>query len=164
VVPAEGDRVRDRPTGQPGPESVRLPARLADAIVAHARGEAPAEACGVIIGSGEPGAGGLPLRYEPCRNELASAVRFRIHPEDVYRLVLAADAAGEAFWGIVHSHVRTHAVPSATDVEAAAWWPSALHLLVSLDEGEADPVTGAPSLRAWRIVEGEAVEVPLARA
>ena len=65
----------------------------------------------------------------------------------------------EAFWAIVHSHVRTPAAPSPTDIEMAAWWPSLLQVLVSLDPAEADPATGTPSLRAWRIVDAAVFEV-----
>jgi hypothetical protein len=35
-------------------------------------------------------------------------------------------------------------------------------VLVSLSEDEADPATGDPSVRAWRIVEGAVFEVALA--
>ena len=34
-------------------------------------------------------------------------------------------------------------------------------MLVSLSEDEADPATGEPSVRAWRILDGEVTEVPL---
>jgi hypothetical protein len=51
-------------------------------------------------------------------------------------------------------------VPSPTDV-GLAFYPDALYLLVSLGDDEADPVTGEPSVRAWRIVDGEVSEVPL---
>lgn len=73
-------------------------------------------------------------------------------------MTLEADDAGETFWGIVHSHVRTPARPSPTDV-AMAFYPDALYLLVSLADEEADPITGRPSLRAWRIVDGAVHEV-----
>jgi len=63
-------------------------------------------------------------------------------------------------WGIVHSHVRSPARPSPTDV-GLAFYPEALYVLVSLAEGEADPATGAESVRAWRIVDGAAFEVAL---
>ena len=34
-------------------------------------------------------------------------------------------------------------------------------MLVSLAETEADPTTGDPAIRAWRIVDGEVFEVPI---
>ena len=42
-----------------------------------------------------------------------------------------------------------------------AFYPDALYVLVSLGEDEADPVTGQPSVRAWRILEGAVHEVGL---
>ncbi len=147
--------------GPTAPATVRLPAAIADAVEEQARAELPNEACGVIVGRGDPRAGGEALRYIPCRNACASATRFEIHPADVARLVHETDAAGESFWGIVHSHVRRPAEPSARDVETAAWWPATLFVLVSANEERRDPVTGRLELRAWRIAEGAAHEVGL---
>jgi [CysO sulfur-carrier protein]-S-L-cysteine hydrolase len=144
----------------PGPAAVRLPRSLADAILAQARAEYPNEACGIIAGTADPADGGVALRYEACRNEAASPYRYSIHSDDTYRVVVAIDDADEAVWGIVHSHVRSPAVPSPTDIGLATF-PEALYVLVSLAEEEADPTTGAPSLRAWRIVEGATFEVGL---
>jgi proteasome lid subunit RPN8/RPN11 len=76
------------------------------------------------------------------------------------RVLLAIDEAGQVVWGIVHSHVRSPARPSPTDV-AGAFYPDALHLLVSLSPEEVDPVAGAVSVRAWRIVDGQVFEVAL---
>lgn len=137
-----------------------LPRTIADAIVAQARTEFPNEACGLVIGSAPAVSGGVPLRYEACRNAAASPVRYTIHPDDLVRLAIAADDADEVFWGIVHSHVGSPAVPSPTDI-GLAFYPDALHLLVSLAGAQADPVTGAPSLRAWRILDGVVDEVSL---
>ena len=118
-----------------------LPGAIRDAIVAHARAEYPNEACGLIVGDAPAGAGGLALRFEPTRNKAASPYRYEIAPEDLYRIIVAADDADEAIWGIVHSHTHSPAVPSPTDV-GLAFYPDALYLLVSLSDDEADPVTG----------------------
>jgi proteasome lid subunit RPN8/RPN11 len=150
--PASGDH--------PGPASVTLSDRIRQAIVAQAHAEYPNEACGVIVGSDLAAAGGLALHYVPTRNEAASPFRYRVHPDDLLRLTIETDDADEAFWGIVHSHVRSPAVPSPTDIGAATY-PDALYLLVSLSDDEADPTTGARSLRAWRIVDGQVHEVAI---
>ncbi len=130
------------------------------AIVVHARSEYPNEACGLIVGDGPAADGGSGLRFEATRNKAASPYRYEIHPEDLLRLTIDTDDADEVFWGIVHSHTHTPAVPSPTDV-GLAFYPDALYLLVSLREDEADPVTGEPSIRAWTILDGEVTEVPL---
>ena len=56
--------------------------------------------------------------------------------------------------------VSSPARPSPTDLRESHY-PDSLYLLVSLDPREADPSTGAPSVRAWRIVAGGVHEVPL---
>jgi proteasome lid subunit RPN8/RPN11 len=145
----------------PGPTAVELPARIRDAIVAQARAEYPNEACGLIIGDRAPADGGVALRFVPTRNEAASPSRYRIHRDDLFRLTLETDDDDEVFWGIVHSHTHTPARPSPTDIGLATIYRDPLYLLVSLSDDEADPATGAPSLRAWRILDGEVHEVDL---
>ena len=144
----------------PGPAAAELPRAIRDAIVAHARAEYPNEAAGLIIGDAPAAAGGRALRFEATRNRAASPLRYEIHPDDLLRLTIATDDADEVFWAIVHSHTHTPAVPSPTDI-GLAFYPDALYVLVSLSEDEADPTTGAPSLRAWRIVDGRIHEVAL---
>ena len=159
---------------------VALPAAIRDALVAHAAAESPNEMCGFIIGTAPPADGGLALRWEPARNAAASPLRFDVAPEDLIRVFLEVDDRGEAVWAVVHSHVRSAAVPSTTDIAEAAH-PDALHVLVSLatDDavrldigpadsatlrtGDATPAASADdaSVRAWRIVGGVAVEVAL---
>jgi proteasome lid subunit RPN8/RPN11 len=140
--------------------SVGLPGAIRDQIVAHARAEEPNEACGVIVGDRPAPTGGRALRFEPARNKAASPWRYELHPDDLLRLTLATDEADEVFWAIVHSHVRTAAVPSQTDL-GLAFYPEALYVLVSLSPGEADPETGELSLRAWQIADGVATEVAI---
>ena len=144
----------------PGPASASLPAAIRDAIVAQARAEDPNESCALIIGDAPAAAGGVALRFEAARNKAASPYRYEIDPDDLFRIVVAADDADEAIWGIVHSHTHTPAVPSPTD-RGLAFYPDALYVLVSLSEDEADPTTGAESIRAWRIVDGSVHEVAL---
>jgi [CysO sulfur-carrier protein]-S-L-cysteine hydrolase len=136
---------------------------MREAIVAHARAERPNESCGLIAGSAPAADGGVATTWHPARNRSASPLRFDIHPDDLLRISLEIDDADEVIWGIVHSHVRSPARPSPTDV-GLALHDDALHVLVSLAPGEADPATGAESVRAWRIVDGSAFEVSLEAA
>jgi proteasome lid subunit RPN8/RPN11 len=130
----------------PGPASVRLTAPLVEAIVEYARGGDPNEACGLIIGDRPAAEGGVALRFEPTGNKAASPYRYEIDPDDLLRLTIATDDADEVFWAIVHSHIRSPAYPSPTDV-ALAFYPDALYLLVSLAADQ-------PALGAFRIVDG----------
>ncbi len=149
---ARGQRALGATAAHPGPGRVSLPRVIAESIEAQARAEHPLEACGLVPGTGYAAAGGQALRYVPCRNAALSPVRYTVHPDDLYRVTVDADDAGEVIWGIAHSHLTSAAVPSGTDI-ALALYPDALYLLVSL--------TGQPALRAWRIVAGESHEVEL---
>jgi proteasome lid subunit RPN8/RPN11 len=141
------------PPNHPGPASVQLPVELLQAMIDHARYEFPNEMCGVVIGDRPSAQGGEPLRWSATRNRAASPLRYEIHPDDLYRLTVETDDADEAFWAIVHSHVRTAPRPSATDIELA-YYPDALYLLISLEDDE-------PAAAAWRIVDGEVHQVEL---
>ena len=144
----------------PGPAFVTLTPDVVEAMVAHARAEYPNEMCGVIVGDRPAADGGKALRWEPARNRAASPMRYDIHPDDLYRLTVATDDADEVFWGIVHSHTHTPAVPSPTDI-GLAFYPDALYVLVSLAEDESGRDTSTPSVRAWRIVDASIHEVGL---
>ena len=141
-------------------EPLRLPASIRDALIAHARAEYPNEMCGLIIGDRPAREGGRPLRFEPTRNKAASPYRYEIDSDDLLRLTMAVDDSDEVFWGIVHSHTHTPAVPSPTDV-GLAFYPDSLYLLVTLADDQADAATGQPGIRGWRIVDGRVDEVPL---
>ena len=149
-----------RGQAHPGPLEIRLPAEMRDEIVAFARRELPNEACGLIVGDRTADDGGQALRWVPTRNALASPYRYEVDRDDLLRVTIETDDEGEMIWGIVHSHVASSARPSPTDLRQALY-PGAVYLLVSLDPGEADPGTGVPSVRAWRIVDGGVHEVAL---
>ncbi len=151
---------RRRPPAHPGPTRVTLPAAMRDALVEHARAELPNEMCGMVAGTAAPADGGRPTTWHPTRNVAASPFRYEVHPEDLLRVSLEIDDRDEEVWAIAHSHVGSPARPSPTDVERA-FYPDALFLLVSLDEAEADAATDAPSVRAWRIVDGQVFEVDI---
>jgi proteasome lid subunit RPN8/RPN11 len=141
------------------PTRVTIPREMAAAMRAHARAEAPREACGIIVGSEPAASGGAPLRWIPTTNVLASSTLYEIDAAQLLRISIDADDAGEYIWGIVHSHVASPAVPSVTDTSVAGY-PDALYLLVSLAPSQAAP-DGEPGIRGWWIVEREATEVEL---
>jgi [CysO sulfur-carrier protein]-S-L-cysteine hydrolase len=145
----------------PGPASVGIPVLMVQQLIDHARAEVPNEACGVIVGDAPASDGGTTLRWEPTKNSAASPSRYEVDPDELYRLTVATDDAGEAFWAIVHSHTHTAARPSATDI-GQAFYPDALYILVSLaSEDDDETLPSVPTVRAWRIVAGVAFEVEL---
>jgi [CysO sulfur-carrier protein]-S-L-cysteine hydrolase len=160
VVGDAAEAAADVGAAHPGPTTAPIPATIVQAVIDHARAEYPNEACGLIVGDRPAGEGGRALRFEATRNRAASPYRYEIDPDDLLRLTIATEDADEVFWGIVHSHTHTPARPSPTDI-GLALYPDALYLLVSLAQDEAEPTSGAPSVRAWRIVDGTVHEVAL---
>ncbi len=134
---------------------VPITAELLQAVIDAARNGVPNEACGLLVAPSYAADGGTPTRYVPMRNAAESPYRYMIDPEEQLKVWLELEDKDEVPWGIVHSHVASPAVPSATDV-GLAFFPDSLYLVCSL----ADP--DRPTVRAWSIVEGTVTEVQLA--
>lgn len=132
-------------------EPVIVPDSLWQAMVDHARREAPLEACGILGGKD-----GRAASFHPCRNVEASPIRYRIDPAEILRIMRLFDASGQDLLAIFHSHPATEAYPSATDVRLA-FYPDAYYLILSL-------ATEPPILRAFRIREGQVAEYPVERS
>ena len=132
----------------------RLPRALRNELVAWARAGYPNEACGMLSGTDAHERGGVPIAFHGMTNAAASPYRYLIDAGEQLRLMLALDDADRSVWGIFHSHVRSAAVPSPTDI-GLAFYPDALYLLCSLADAE------APDVRAWRIRDGQLTEVPI---
>ena len=133
---------------------LRIPPTVADELLAHARADVPNEACGILAGSL---AEGTARTYHPARNADESPYVYTVHPEDLVRIVFGIEDAGDDLVAIFHSHTHTPAVPSPTD-RRQAQYPDAFYVLATLSDPEAD---AAAALRAWRIHDGAATEVPL---
>ena len=67
---------------------VRVPRAVAVELMAHARGELPNEACGLLAGSL---AAGRANSYHRARNADASPLRYSVHPEDLVRMMYAKE-------------------------------------------------------------------------
>jgi proteasome lid subunit RPN8/RPN11 len=130
------------------PALLELRADLAEAVIGHARAELPNEACGLLSG-----AAGRVTTFHPARNALGSPRRFDLHPEDLVRLMFDMEAAGEELVAIFHSHPRSPAVPSPTDVRGAEY--PVPYLIASFE------ATSEPVLRAWWIASGTVAEIPV---
>ena len=128
--------------------TLRLPAAMVEEIIAHARADAPNEACGIIAGKD-----GRATRLYRAINAEASPYRYSVDTKDLLRIHKDVDARDEEFLVIYHSHTHTDAYPSPTDVRLAAW-PDAYYVLVSLKD---EP----PVVRAFRILDGAVTEEPL---
>ena len=97
-----------------------------DDIVAHAREAAPAECCGLLIGAGEAIASTI-----RTKNLSQDANCFEIDPGEHIRARRELRSRGLEVLGFYHSHPRSPAVPSATDL-AEALYPEHVYLIVSV--------------------------------
>jgi proteasome lid subunit RPN8/RPN11 len=104
-----------------------LKAEAVEAIVAHARAAAPDECCGMLIGLADRVDAAAPARNIADR----PATRFLIDPKAHLDALRDARRCGLDVIGFYHSHPRSAAVPSETDV-AEASYPDHLYLIVGL--------------------------------
>jgi len=133
----------------PSVAAMRIAQQLVEEIVAHAREDLPNECCGMV--GGVDGEARTVYRAE---NAEASPLRYSIDSQEQFRLMREIEAAGEELAAIYHSHTKSAAYPSQTDVNLAGW-PEAVYLIVSL----ADPE--APDLKGFWIRDGEISEAEL---
>jgi proteasome lid subunit RPN8/RPN11 len=116
-----------------------------DDVVAHARLDAPNECCGYMRLN--DGTVNEVFRAQNLRN---SPYGYEIDPKS---LLAANDLDDDGFGvAIYHSHPRSPAEPSQTDINLAHY-PHWLYVIVSL--------AGEPELRAWRIADGRVEEEPV---
>jgi [CysO sulfur-carrier protein]-S-L-cysteine hydrolase len=129
---------------------VRIAKELIDEIVAHSREEAPNECCGLVAGRD-----GTATAVHRARNEFASPLRYNVHPSDLLRITNEIEDAGEELAAIYHSHTRSEAYPSQTDINLAEGWPDPVYLICSLQDSD------APVVRGFAIREGRVEEIAL---
>jgi [CysO sulfur-carrier protein]-S-L-cysteine hydrolase len=103
-------------------ESVRA------AIEEQALAASPYECCGLLSGKDHLITAVHALRNDserPLTNYFAS-------PEDMFSAMRRMRKAGHQMLGIYHSHPRSKAYPSATDVQMA-FYPEAIYFIISLE-------------------------------
>jgi len=131
---------------------MRIARSLVDEIVAHAREDLPNECCGLIGGSD-----GVARTVYRARNEFATPYSYRVDSDDQYRITeKEMRGRGEDLLAIYHSHTKSPAYPSQTDLNEAVSWPEQLYLIVSLQDSESPDVKGY-WLKDKKIVEAELV-------
>ena len=128
---------------------MRIRRELVDEIVAHAREDAPNECCGLVAGRN-----GRATAVHRARNAFESPFRYEIHPQDQFRITMQIDEAGEEIAAIYHSHTRSEAYPSQTDVNLARNWPDQVYVICSI-------ANEAPVVRAFEIRDGVVSETNL---
>jgi proteasome lid subunit RPN8/RPN11 len=129
--------------------SLRLPKDFERAVVSQARAEYPNEACGLLAGTD-----GEATKLYPMTNAERSPVIYRMEPAEQLRVFNDIEGAGLDLVAIYHSHTRSAAYPSATDV-SLAYYPEAVYLIVSLADAE------RADLRGFKITDGKVEEIEL---
>jgi proteasome lid subunit RPN8/RPN11 len=115
---------------------VKISQQLVDEMVAHAREDLPNECCGMI--GGADGVGTKVVRVE---NAAATPLRYEMDPQGQFDALKEIEADGELL-AIYHSHTKSAAYPSQTDVNQAQNWPEPIYVIVSLADAETPDVQG----------------------
>ncbi|MFB6268528.1 MAG: desampylase [Halobacterium sp.] len=112
-----------------------------DAVLDHARSDAPREACGVLVGREDGDAVVADtVRRVPNVAE-APRLRYELDPEALLAIFEEAESTGRDVVGFYHSHPAGPARMSDTDREQASW-PGYVYVLASL-------AARPPILDAW---------------
>lgn len=130
---------------------VHITDAIAAAIEEHARREHPAECCGLLSGSN-----GMITDIHPLRNDADKPeTRYSARPEELFAAMRRIREGGQALLGVYHSHPRTPAYPSASDVEMA-FYPEAFYFIISLEP--------SAQLRAFKIEDSKIEDVRIVRS
>lgn len=135
-------------------EELVLPRTIADEMIEQCERERPNEACGLLAAQD----GNIVHCFE-MTNAAASPVRYSLDTKEQFAVYRELDDKGWELGGVYHSHTRTEAYPSPTDVRMAS--EDVPYLIVSL-------ASQPPVIRAFRIVKanwtdesGEITEMPV---
>ena len=126
------------------PQALLLDGDVRREVVRHLRAALPCEGCGLLAVSDDVGRWRAE-EFFPGRNLDASPVRFTMDPREVIAAFAAMEGRGWRLGAIVHSHPRTRATLSPTDLREAAY-PDALLVIVSFAD---EP----PVMRAWALAD-----------
>ncbi len=119
--------------------ALRLHADLYEQVVEHCLSGRPNEACGLFASDN-----GRIVKVFPMTNAAGSPVRYSLDPKEQLAVYRALEEQGWELGGVFHSHTRTEAYPSPTDVRLAS--EDVPYVIVSLADR-------SPSIRAFRIVK-----------
>jgi [CysO sulfur-carrier protein]-S-L-cysteine hydrolase len=130
---------------------MRISQGLVDEVVSHAREDVPNECCGLI-----GGVDGVATAIHRVPNAAASPLRFEMDPQEQYNAWKAIEDDGQELLAIYHSHTKSAAYPSQTDVNQAVAWPDPIWVIVSLQDPDSPDVKGY-WLRDLKIADAELV-------
>jgi proteasome lid subunit RPN8/RPN11 len=125
-----------------------------DAVLDHAREDAPLEACGVFLGERADGDRRVTAVRRVPNVADAPRMRYELDPETTLAAFDEAEATGRDVLGFYHSHPTGPSRPSATDREHAQW-PDKVFVVASL-------AARPPTLDAWLWTGGDFERVDVA--
>jgi proteasome lid subunit RPN8/RPN11 len=129
---------------------MRISPQLVEEMVAHAREDLPNECCGMIGGSG-----GVATKVVRIENEAHSPLRYEMDRQGMFDGL--KEVGGEdGLLAIYHSHTKSPAYPSQTDVNQAQNWPEQIYVIISLADSE-NPDVQAFHLADLKIADAELV-------
>jgi [CysO sulfur-carrier protein]-S-L-cysteine hydrolase len=129
---------------------MKISKELIDEMVAHAREDLPNECCGMI--GGRDGEATSVVRVE---NAAASPLRYEMDPQGQFDALKQIEGAGDELIGIYHSHTRSSAYPSQTDLNEAVMWPEQVYVIISLEHDD------APDVKAYSLKDMTIADVDL---
>lgn len=116
---------------------MKISQELLDELISHAREDAPNECCGLI-----GGVDGEASVVHRVANAAASPLRYEMDSQEQYNAWKAIETAGLEFLAIYHSHTKSLAYPSQTDVNQAIAWPDQMYVIISLEDPDSPVVRG----------------------
>lgn len=120
----------------------------AQQVIAHARADAPREACGVIVGRNDRA-----VEIIPIPNTAADSLHnYYMDERRLAEVLMSLETRGLKLVGFYHSHPQGDPIPSAVDIRQATY-PDTPYLIAGL-KGEA-------RLAAWLLRRGQVTPVPL---
>jgi proteasome lid subunit RPN8/RPN11 len=129
---------------------MRISQSLVDEMVAHAREDLPNECCGMV--GGRDGAATAVIRVA---NSAASPLRYEMDPQGQYDALKSIEDDDGELLAIYHSHTKSAAYPSQTDVNQAVAWPEQIYVIVSLADED------APDVKAYLFKDLKIADVEL---
>ena len=129
--------------------TIQIKKPVLEAVVRHAREEAPLECCGLLMGQQD-----VITLHQPMKNALESNVRYAMEPRALLQFFKNLRAADQKHLGIYHSHPASEAYPSETDVRES-FYPDCAYFIVSLQN------SGSPQVRAFQIANANVAELEI---
>jgi proteasome lid subunit RPN8/RPN11 len=129
---------------------MRIAQSLVDEMVAHAREDLPNECCGMI--GGRDGEATEVIRVV---NSAATPLRYEMDSQGQYNALKTIEDGGNELLAIYHSHTKSAAYPSQTDVNQAVAWPDQIYVIISLADED------APDVKAYLLKDLKIADVEI---